>query len=248
MYLKICHLYPYTLNLYGDRGNIIALKKRCQWRGIEVEVKGVEVGEKIELSSYDLLFIGGGQDSDQRLAIHDLKGRRDELLELVEEGYVLLSICGGYQLLGSSYLSIDGEIEGLKILDIQTRAGSKRLIGNVVLKATCFEEEFTLVGFENHSGKTYLGQKVNPLGFVEVGYGNNGEDKGEGCRYKNVFGTYLHGPLLPKNPQFADHLLFLALNRRYPQASLSPLEDSLEMRAQKEAQEIAKKKIKRSRL
>lgn len=244
MYLKICHLYPYTLNLYGDRGNIIALKKRCQWRGIEVEVKGVEVGEKIELSSYDLLFIGGGQDSDQRLAIHDLKGRRDELLELVEEGYVLLSICGGYQLLGSSYLSIDGEIEGLKILDIQTRAGSKRLIGNVVLKATCFEEEFTLVGFENHSGKTYLGKGAEPLGYVEVGAGNNGEDRTEGCRYKNAFGTYLHGPLLPKNPIFADKILSLALNQRYRGFTLLPLDDTLEDKAHEKALQLAKKKDK----
>lgn len=242
MYLKICHLYPNTLNLYGDRGNRMALKKRCQWRGIEVKVRGMEVGEEIALHTYDLLLIGGGQDSDQRLAIEDLKRRREELLEMVEEGYVILSICGGYQLLGDSYLSIDGEIEGLKILDIQTRGGTKRLTGNVVVKATCFKENFTLVGFENHGGKTYLGHRVEALGFVEVGYGNNGEDKTEGCRYKNTFGTYLHGPLLPKNPLFTDYLLSLALKRRYPEATLSPLDDTLEEKAQSKAQEVAVKK------
>lgn len=242
MYLKICHLYPFTLNLYGDRGNILALKRRCQWRGIEVFVEEVEIGEEKPLDSFDLLFIGGGQDSDQKLAVEDLRERREDLKEMVEAGFVVLAICGGYQLLGESYLSLEEEIEGLSIFNIRTQAAERRLIGNVVVKVTCFQEVFTMVGFENHAGKTYLGEEAEPLGLLEVGYGNNGEDKREGCRYRNAFGTYLHGPLLPKNPVFTDHLISLALQRRYPRETLTSLDDSLEERAHKQAQEIAWKK------
>lgn len=242
MYLNICYLYPKTLNLYGDRGNILSWQKRCQWRNIQVFVEEVELGEKADLFSFDLFFLGGGQDSDQLLVIQDLKERREDLQEILEGGRVLLAICGGYQLLGHYYQTKKETMEGLKIFPIHTKAGTKRLIGNALIKVTSSSEDFTLVGFENHSGQTYLQEEVQPLGEVLVGYGNNGEDKGEGCRLKNFFGTYLHGPLLPKNPHFADYLLLLALERRYPQLTLAPLDDFLEMKAHEKAVKMTRQK------
>lgn len=242
MYLKIGHLYPYTLSLYGDRGNILALKKRCLWRNIQVFVTEMDMGEVRDLSSFDLLFLGGGQDRDQVLAAEDLLSRKGELKEALAEKTVLLAICGGYQILGHSYQTQEETIKGVHLLDIHTRAGSRRLIGNVAITVTCFPEEFPLVGFENHSGRTYLGEGVQPLGQVQVGAGNNGEDGSEGCRQDTIFASYLHGPLLPKNPRFTDYLLEMAVKRRYPKAVLSPLDDSLEAQAQKRAQEVAQAK------
>ena len=228
MKLNICHLYPDLLDLYGDRGNILTLAARCRWRGIEPVIQQASLGEDLDFMAIDILFLGGGSDREQGLLVQDLMRREKELRKAVENGLVVLSICGGYQMLGKYYQMASGEkIQGLGIIDIWTIAGAKRLIGNVVVEID--DERFrTLVGFENHSGKTYLGKGVMPLGKVLFGNGNNGEDHEEGVRYRNVFGTYLHGPLLPKNPHFADMLLELAILRRGLDACLSKLDDRLE--------------------
>jgi len=226
--LNICHLYPDLLDLYGDRGNILALAARCRWRGIEAVIQQASLGEELDFMGMDILFVGGGSDREQGLLVQDLMRREKELRSAIENGLVVLAICGGYQMLGKYYQMASGEkIQGLGIIDIWTIAGAKRLIGNVVVEID--DERFrTLVGFENHSGKTYLGKGVMPLGKVLFGNGNNGEDHEEGVRYRNVFGTYLHGPLLPKNPHFADMLLELAILRRGLDACLSKLDDRLE--------------------
>lgn len=234
MKLNICHLYPDLLDLYGDRGNILALAARCRWRGIEPVIQKASLGEDLDFMGMDILFLGGGSDREQGLLVQDLMRRENELRSAIENGLVVLSICGGYQMLGKFYQMVGGEkIQGLGILDVWTIAGAKRLIGNVVVeldgRVLNVDSKFrTLVGFENHSGKTYLGEGVMPLGKVLFGNGNNGEDSEEGVRYRNVFGTYLHGPLLPKNPQFADLLLELAILRRGPCTPLVELDDSLE--------------------
>ncbi len=234
--LKIGHLYPDLLDLYGDRGNVLALEARCRWRGIETQVQHLSLGDDLNLSQIDILFLGGGSDREQSILVKDLKCREEELRRAVGEGLVVLSICGGYQLLGKYYQTGGGEkIPGLGILNLWTVAGSKRLIGNVVVEqnppSLSEEKPQTLVGFENHSGKTYLGPDLSALGKIQHGFGNNGEDGGEGVRYRNVFGTYLHGPLLPKNPHLADLLLQLALERRGYDHALPPLDDQLEKRA-----------------
>lgn len=248
MKLTICHLYPDLLDLYGDRGNILALAARCRWRGIEPVIQQASLGEELDFMGMDILFLGGGSDREQSLLVQDLMRREDKLREAVENGLVVLTICGGYQMLGKYYQMASGEkIPGLGILDVWTIAGAKRLIGNVVveideqalsydpdeakLRRVSAHKLKTLVGFENHSGKTYLGEGVRPLGKVLFGQGNNGEDKQEGVRYRNVFGTYLHGPLLPKNPHLADLLLELAIRRRGYKTDLSELDDKLEVLA-----------------
>ncbi|TGE38201.1 glutamine amidotransferase [Desulfosporosinus fructosivorans] len=245
MKMNICHLYPDLLDLYGDRGNILALAARCRWRGIEPVIQHASLGEDLDFMGMDILFLGGGSDREQGLLVQDLMRREKELRSAIENGLVVLSICGGYQMLGRYYQMANGEkIQGLGIIDIWTIAGEKRLIGNVVVeldervqnvnsgqtvapRATGLKLK-TLVGFENHSGKTYLGEGVMPLGKVLFGHGNNGDDREEGVRYRNVFGTYLHGPLLPKNPHFADLLLTLAILRRESETTLKKLDDSLE--------------------
>lgn len=236
MKIKICHLYPDLLDLYGDRGNIMTLTARSQWRGFETEVQRISLGEPLDFRTLDILFIGGGSDREQNILVQDLMQREKELRAAIEDGLVVLTICGGYQLLGQYYQTVDGtRIPGLGILDLWTVAGPKRLIGNVVVDCagTQFPSEglSTLVGFENHSGKTFLGSGLLTLGKALHGNGNNGEDRGEGVRYKNVFGTYLHGPLLPKNPHFADLLLELALLRRGISEPLERLDDQLEVLA-----------------
>lgn len=225
MKLNIFHLYPDLLDLYGDRGNILALAARCRWRDIEPAVRQASLGEELNFGEMDILFLGGGSDREQGLLIQDLRRWEEDLREAIENGLVVLAICGGYQMLGKYYQMAGGEqIQGLNIIDSWTIAGEKRLIGNVVVKY----EGGTLVGFENHSGKTYLGRGVSALGKVLFGHGNNGEDHEEGARYRNVFGAYLHGPLLPKNPRFADFLLELALRRRGAELPLKVLDDALE--------------------
>lgn len=238
MKISICHLYPDLLDLYGDRGNIMTLSARSQWRGFETEVQKISLGEPLDFRTLDILFIGGGSDREQNILVQDLMKRENELRAAIEDGLVVLTICGGYQLLGQYYQTADGvRIPGLGILDLWTVAGPKRLIGNVVVDGagSQFPSEglSTLVGFENHSGKTFLGSGLQPLGSVLHGNGNNGEDGGEGVRYMNVFGTYLHGPLLPKNPHFADLLLELALMRRGISEPLILLDDQLEVLAHK---------------
>ena len=227
MKISIAHLYPKLLNLYGDMGNVITLKKRCQWRGIEVDFEEVNSGDKIK--EHDLYFIGGGQDKQQEEVKDELLSNKSELQAQSKAGAVFLGICGGYQLFGHYYQPHDKDkLEGISIMDAYTVAGNKRFIGNVTVK-TDFLTPNTLVGFENHSGLTYLQGGTKPLG---IGNGNNGKDGFEGGRYKNVFGTYLHGSLLPKNPHFADYLIELALEKRYGEkVKLEPLDDNIELAA-----------------
>lgn len=222
------------MNIYGDQGNIISLVQRSRWRGIEIEVVPITLGDRLDPDRCDLLFFGGGQDKEQTLVADDLRTVQAPLVHrLVEEGGVLLSICGGYQLLGKYFRTHTGEIlEGIGLFDAWTVAGNRRCIGNVLVQSDFTGETRTLVGFENHSGKTYLGPGCRPMGRILAGFGNNGEDGGEGAIYRNAFGCYLHGSLLPKNPWFTDHLLLAALRRRYgSHLQLSPLDDTLENRA-----------------
>ncbi len=234
--INICHLYPDLLNLYGDYGNIQALKKRMEWRGVEVSVIPVSLGEPFLSENYDIVFMGGGQDYEQDILHTDLLGlKKEAVLSAVEDGMVFLCICGGYQLMGQSFkLSNGKEIECLGAMNHWTIGGDKRLIGNLVFQVEGLKQQPSgyVVGFENHSGKTYLGDGVTPLGKVIHGFGNNGEDGYEGARYKNVFCSYSHGSLLPKNPGLADELITLALKRKYPDfVSLQPLNDTLETNA-----------------
>lgn len=232
--INICHLYPDLLNLYGDRGNIIALKKRAEWRGINVDVSNISLGDEFAPEKYDIIFLGGGQDYEQEIIQDDLiKNKGTKIKNAIENNKVFLCICGGYQLLGKYYKTWDGrEIEFLGALNLWTIGGKRRMIGNMV-----FECDFLIsgqcdgkvVGFENHSGRTFLGNGVKPLGRVIKGYGNNGEDRYEGAVYKNVYCSYSHGSLLPKNPALTDHLLNLALNQKYSDfVSLKLLNDDLE--------------------
>ncbi len=229
--LTVCHLYPDLLNLYGDRGNVQAFTQRCRWRGLPVQVKEVNLGQPVEFAEYDFLFIGGGSDREQALMATDLKNRVDALRMAVDKGLVVLAICGGYQLLGRYYRTPQGnEIPGLSLLDFYTEAGEQRLIGNVVIEAELAGKKTNIVGFENHGGKTFL-NGLKPLGSVLSGHGNNGQDGLEGVRYKNVFCSYLHGPLLPKNPVLTDYLIALALARKGYAAQLVSLDDAIETKA-----------------
>ena len=230
--ISIAHLYPKLLNLYGDIGNIITLKKRCEWRNIEVEFEEINMGDTIK--EHDIYFIGGGQDKQQEEVADELYRQKDFLTEERDRNAVFLGICGGYQLFGHYYQPHDKErLNGISLMDAYTVAGNSRFIGNVTVRTDFLKPE-TLVGFENHSGLTYLQGDTKPLAMVEVGNGNNGEDKTEGGRYKNVFGTYLHGSFLPKNPHFADYMIELALEKRYQEKiKLTPLDDRLEIETHK---------------
>jgi len=219
--------------MYGDRGNILALEKRSQWRHIEVDLKAIEIGETIDPEWADIYFVGGGQDKQQIMIAEDLQRHANSLKQAADNGAVMLSVCGGYQLFGHYYQPHEGpKLPGISLLDAYTVAGNKRMIGNVTIK---LPDDTTLVGFENHSGKTFLGKDISPLGKVIKGNGNNGEDGFEGAHYKNIYGTYLHGSLLPKNPQFADKLIAEALTRRYGEIKLQALDDNIETAAHKRA-------------
>ncbi|NFK79558.1 glutamine amidotransferase [Clostridium botulinum] len=231
MELNICHLYPDLLNVYGDIGNILVLKYRAQQRGIKINVSNVSIKDSFPIDKYDIALFGGGQDYEQSIVSKDMvETKKDDLTKYIEKGKVLLAICGGYQLLGKYYTTPEGEkLDGLDILDIYTEGGDIRFIGNTVIKNEEFNE--TYVGFENHSGRTYIGN-LKPLGKVIAGYGNNGEDQEEGCIYKNTFCTYFHGSLLSKNPELADRLLSTALKNKYgDEIELEPLDDNLEFKA-----------------
>ena len=222
--LKIGHLYPKLLNIYGDIGNIITLQKRAEWRGIKVLINEINIGDSID--KHDIYFIGGGQDSQQIEVSKELQKHKDFLTKERDRGAVFLGICGGYQLFGHYYQPHNGEkLLGIGLLDAYTVAGSNRFIGNVTAK-TEYSTPNTLVGFENHSGLTYLQGDTKPLATVVIGNGNNGQDKTEGARFKNVFGTYLHGSFLPKNVHFTDYLLELALGEK-----IEPLDDNIEQEA-----------------
>ncbi len=240
MKLIIGWLYPDLMSTYGDRGNLICLQKRCQWRGIEVLIKLINLetrGE--ELLDCDFLFMGGAQDRQQKIVSEDLKTNKGPVIKQMIEGNIPgLFVCAAYQFFGQSYRSAEGEkIPGLGIFDLETVHPGKtktRCIGNIVIRITNNQLPITnyLVGFENHGGRTYLGKNLKPLGEVIVGYGNNGEDKKEGCVYKNAIGTYLHGPILPKNPHLADFLIKLALSKKAEgEVELKKLEDGVEWKA-----------------
>jgi lipid II isoglutaminyl synthase (glutamine-hydrolysing) len=229
LFLRIAHLYPKQMNLYGDRGNILCLMQRAQWRGFNVELRSIELGESIDPDWADFYMMGGGQDRQQLWVADDLLATKaDGLRQAVAQGAVVLGICGGYQLFGHFYKPHEGdELRGLSLLDASTTAGHNRLIGNVVIE----RHGQTLVGFENHSGLTTLGTDAQPLGRIKTGHGNNGRDGFEGAVQGNVYGTYLHGSLLPKNPMLADELMTKALARRYGTVTLPPLEDAMEQQA-----------------
>ena len=250
--LSLTHLYPNHLNLYGDTGNVLALKRRCQWLGIELTVKTLTLGDRAIAQQTDFYFMGGGQDNDQIAVVEDFHQLKYEAIkEDTEADVVFLGVCGGYQLMGNTFLMGNGqETKGLGIINVTTKAPGtevkERCIGNLITKiAPSILEEMqsiyaepktipdTLVGFENHSGQTYLGTDVDPLAFILSGFGNNYSAKDEGARYKNVFGSYMHGSLLPKNPHFADYLIWLALVRKYGDRTLrlAPLLDSEEFEA-----------------
>ncbi len=231
MELSICHLYPDVLNLYGDRGNILCMTRRLEWRGISSTVTELPIGASADFSAFDLFFIGGGQDFEQEVLLADLSasGKADGIRKAVADGKTFLAICGGYQMLGNYYKTWDGhQCDFIGAVDFYTIGSKERMIGNYLYQCTPESGGHQVVGFENHSGKTYLGDGVAPLGKIIKGYGNNGQDGTEGCRYLNVFGTYSHGPVLPKNPALCDEILTTALRRKGYDAPLAPLPDTLE--------------------
>ena len=231
-HIVVGHLYPDYLNIYADRGNIAVLARRAGWRGHKLEVETVSVGDKLWPGEHDLLYIGGGQDREQALVTGDLTAKAEPLREAVERGAAFLAVCGGYQLLGRFYRNVAGEdLPGIGLLPLHTVAGDRRMIGDVLLE--CEWAGRTLAGFENHAGRTHLDEGAEPLGRVVSGFGNDGRSGFEGCRWGRVYGTYLHGPLLPRNPWFADHLLAEALAHATggEPPALAPLGDELEVRA-----------------
>jgi len=258
--LNICHLYPDLMDTYGDKGNIITLIQRCKWRNIDVKITPISIGDSLDFSAkggpasgWDLFFFGGGQDRAQTVVGPDLLKKSNDLKSAIAKGAVLLSICGGYQLLCRYFKTKEGEeIKGVGLFDAYTVGSNDRMIQNLLIEINpALQAKISssyhptippshhpvsqLIGFENHSGKTYLGNSVQPLGKVLKGAGNNGEDDTEGAIHKNAFGCYLHGSLLPKNPHFADYLISKALERKYGQIELEPLDDTLEWQAHEKA-------------
>jgi CobQ-like glutamine amidotransferase family enzyme len=228
--IAVAHLYPDYLNIYADRGNIAVLGRRAALRGHSLEVTGVEPGDALEPWAYDLVYVGGGQDREQALIAPDLAARGDDLRRAIDTGTAVLAVCGGYQLLGRGYRGRDGSwMPGAGIFPHETVAGVKRLIGDVLLEADLGDGTTTMVaGFENHAGRTLLDNGATPLGRVVAGHGNDGDSGYEGCRVGAAVGTYLHGPLLPRNPELADWLLGRALEHGGGSGQLEPLGDELE--------------------
>jgi lipid II isoglutaminyl synthase (glutamine-hydrolysing) len=242
MELRLLALYPEQMNIYADRGNVLFLRRRCEWRGIGFQLTAAGPGEAIDPDRHDMIYIGGGQDRDQRLVAADLREtKREAMAAAADDGAVVLAVCGGYQLLGDSYELGDETIPGLALVDLTTvREPGPRLIGNIAIEADLGAGPEVIAGFENHGGRTRLGPGAEPLGRVVKGFGNNGRDGLEGVRRDNLIGTYLHGPLLPKNAWLADHLIALALERRYgTRPDLEPLPDDLEAAAHESARRAA---------
>jgi CobQ-like glutamine amidotransferase family enzyme len=228
--IRVGHLYPDYLNIYADRGNIAVLAERARLRGHELDVRAIGMRDPVPVGEVDLFYVGGGQDREQELVAHDLRDKADALHEAVASGAAMLAVCGGYQLLGRSYVDVAGnDLPGVGLLPLHTIAGQKRMIGDVLLD--CGWAGKTLAGFENHAGRTLLDEGAEPLGRVLAGFGNDGRSGYEGCRTGRVYGTYLHGPLLPRNPWFADRLLEEALAHAGLETMLEPLEDELEHEA-----------------
>jgi lipid II isoglutaminyl synthase (glutamine-hydrolysing) len=239
--LRVCALYPDLMNIYADRGNLLVLERRCAWRGIGFELSSSGLGEPLDPNAHDLFYLGGGQDRDQRLCAEDLIAtKRDSLHAAAARDAIILGVCGGYQLLGHSYALDDQQIPGVGLLDVHTvRDPGPRLIGNVAIEVSLDGNGAidVLAGFENHGGRTHLGESAQPLGRVLEGYGNDGRSGFEGSRRGNTIGTYLHGPLLPKNVWFADWLIARALG--IESGSLAPLDDALEREAHLSARRAA---------
>jgi CobQ-like glutamine amidotransferase family enzyme len=236
--LRLLALYPEQMNIYADRGNILFLQRRCEWRGIPFEYAAAGPGDGFDPAVHDLIYVGGGQDRDQMIVAGDMVAtKREALAAAVDDGAALLAVCGGYQLLGSHYEVGDERIEGLGLADLETvREPGPRLIGNVAIEVDLGSGPRVLAGFENHGGRTNLGESATPLGRVLSGHGNNGRDGWEGVRRGNMIGTYLHGPLLPKNAWLADHLIAAAIGRRTGTVpELAPLPDELESAAHESA-------------
>jgi CobQ-like glutamine amidotransferase family enzyme len=237
MKLRLCALYPELMNIYADRGNIQLLRARCEWRGIAFELAGSTLGEPLDPGAHDLFYMGGGQDRDQAMCAHDMVATKREALHAAAgRGAVVLGVCGGYQLLGHEY-EMEGEhLPGVGLVDLRTvRKPGPRLIGNCAIEADIGDGPRIIAGFENHGGRTYLGPGEQPLGRVLEGFGNNGKDGFEGVRRDNVIGTYLHGPLLPKNVWLADRLIELALDTRLDPLEDDSLEDAAHMSARRAA-------------
>jgi CobQ-like glutamine amidotransferase family enzyme len=242
MELRVLALYPEQMNIYADRGNMIFLQRRCEWRGIDYSYSAAGPGDSVDPGAHDFYYLGGGQDRDQRVVAADMvETKRESLGAAVDDGAVLLAVCGGYQLLGHSYQLDSERLPGIGLADLETvREPGARLIGNVAIEANLGDGPKTIAGFENHGGRTYLGPDATPLGRVIQGFGNNGDDGLEGVRRDNLIGTYLHGPLLPKNSWLADRLIAWALERRYgAPPELEPLDDSLELAAAQSARDAA---------
>ena len=234
MKVRVGHLYPDYLNIYADRGNIAVLEQRAAWRGVELSVEAIGVGDRVEPGAHDLYYVGGGQDREQALVARDLAAKAG-LAEAVAAGAAVLAVCGGYQLLGRFYRERSGaELPGVGLLPLHTVAGERRMIGDVLVECELEPgQRRTLAGFENHAGQTLLDAGAEPLGRVVAGFGNDGESGFEGCRVGRAIGTYLHGPLLPRNPWLADWLLRQALAHRTgaDPAEFEPLGDALEAEA-----------------
>jgi CobQ-like glutamine amidotransferase family enzyme len=224
------------MSVYGDRGNVLTLQRRAEWRGFEVRLREISLGDSLDPNDVDLIFFGGGQDLEQAVVSPDfLRQKGEAVRQAVADGAALLSVCGGYQLLGTTYTTVDGQqLPGAGLFDIRSVPGPRRHIGNVLIETDLDGQRRTLVGFENHSGRTYLGPRMQPLGRTVVGAGNNGEDGTEGAVYEGAIGCYLHGSLLPKNPWLADRLLSHAIRHRFGSAApLAALDDRLEEDAHK---------------
>jgi CobQ-like glutamine amidotransferase family enzyme len=241
MVLKIGHLYPTLMSVAADRGNLFSIERRCKWRGIAIEVDLIYVKQTPDFTKYDLILFHGGADREMEIASKDIQAKAPSLHEAAEANTVFLSVCAGFQLLGHYYKPFQGpELKGVGLFDMYTEGGGERFMTHMALECN-FEQtgKQIMVGYENHSGRTYLGANTRPLGKVLSGWGNNGKDGQEGAIYKNVFGTYLHGPVLPKNPWFTDLLIQLALERRYGKLELAPLDDTTENAAHEAALKLA---------
>jgi lipid II isoglutaminyl synthase (glutamine-hydrolysing) len=249
--IRVGHLYPDYLNIYADRGNIAVFARRAAWRGHELEVDSIGMGDRVAPGGHDLLYIGGGQDREQALVAQDIAGKGEELRDAAAAGVAMLAVCGGYQLLGRFYRERSGaELPGAGVLPLETVWGERRMIGDVLLECELVPgERRTLAGFENHAGRTILSEGAEPLGRVVSGFGNDGASGFEGCRVGRIVGTYLHGPLLPRNPWFADWVLAQALAHRTGEAAeaFEPLADALEAEAHSVAASRARSRGGRAR-